>query len=92
MQILLFVLGWRPLGWTETLGLEGDPWAGRRPLGWKETLGLDGDPWAGRRPLACAGRAREVLQCLAGLKWASVQALGPHPGPAGHHVLLHACP
>ena len=51
MQILLFVLGWRPLGWTETLGLEGDPWAGRRPLGWTETPGLEGDPWAGWRPL-----------------------------------------
>ena len=51
MQILLFDLGWRPLGWMETPGLDGDLWAGRRPLGWKETPGLEGDLWAGRRPL-----------------------------------------
>lgn len=39
----------------------------------------DGDPWAGRRPLGCAGRAGEVLQWLAELKWASVQGSGPSP-------------
>lgn len=33
----------------------------------------------GRRPLGCAGRAGEVLQRLAELKWASAQGCGPSP-------------
>lgn len=72
MQILLFALGRRPLGWTETLRLDGDPRAGRRPLGWKETLGLD-------RDLGLCRQGGEVLQWLAELKWASAQGSGPSP-------------
>ena len=55
----------------ETLGLDGDPWAGRRPLDWTETLGLEGDPWAGRRPLGW----KETLG-LNGDPWAVQAGLG----------------